>query len=126
MLMFNWKDIKSRDHGLTFDDVLIMPKKSEVRSRKDPSLRSRLTKTKFLDTPIISANMDTVTESPMAIAMYKMGGMGIIHRFMNVEQQIIEIQKLKEAGSQIISASIGVRCCFAQAMPTRFDSCALS
>ncbi len=56
--------------GLTFDDVLIMPKKSEIRSRKDPSLRSRLTKTKFLETPIISANMDTITESPMAIAMH--------------------------------------------------------
>jgi IMP dehydrogenase len=112
MLMFNWKDIKSRDHGLTFDDVLIMPKKSEVRSRKDPSLRSRLTKTKFLDTPIISANMDTVTESPMAIAMHKMGGMGIIHRFMNIEKQIAEIEKLKEAGGQIISASIGVNADF--------------
>lgn len=112
MLMFNWKDIKSRDHGLTFDDVLIMPKKSEVRSRKDPSLRSRLTKTKFLDTPIISANMDTVTEASMAIAMHKMGGMGIIHRFMNIEKQIFEIEQLKTAGAQIISASIGVNADF--------------
>ncbi len=112
MLMFNWKDIKSRNHGLTFDDVLIMPKKSEVRSRKDPSLRSRLTKTKFLDTPIISANMDTVTEAPMAIAMHKMGGMGIIHRFMNIEKQILEIEQLKLAGAQIISASIGVNADF--------------
>jgi|JFJP01.1.fsa_nt_gi IMP dehydrogenase len=112
MLMFNWKDIKNRDHGLTFDDVLIMPQKSEIRSRKDPSLRSRLTKTKFLDTPIISANMDTVTEAPMALAMHKMGGMGIIHRFMNIELQIAEIEKLKNAGVQIISASIGVNADF--------------
>ncbi len=111
-LMFNWLDIKSRDHGLTFDDVLIMPKKSEIRSRKDPSLRSRLTKTKFLDTPIISANMDTITESPMAIAMHKMGGLGIIHRFMNIENQILEIEKLKAAGAEIISASIGVNADF--------------
>jgi IMP dehydrogenase len=112
MLMFNWLDIKSRDHGLTFDDVLIMPKKSEIRSRKDPSLRSRLTKTKFLETPIISANMDTVTESPMAIAMHKMGGLGIIHRFMNIEQQIAEIEKLKSINAEIISASIGVNADF--------------
>lgn len=107
-LMFNWKDIKNRNHGLTFDDVLVMPKRSEVRSRRDPSLRSRLTKTKFLETPIISANMDTVTESRMAIAMHQMGAMGIIHRFMNIENQIIEIENLKAAGASIISASIGV------------------
>ena len=112
MLMFNWLDIKSRNHGLTFDDVLVMPKKSEIRSRKDPSLRSRLTKTKFLETPIISANMDTVTESPMAIAMNKLGGLGIIHRFMNIEKQIIEIELLKNTGCDIISASIGVNADF--------------
>ncbi len=107
-LLFNWKKIKERDHGLTFDDVLIMPAKSEVRSRRDPSLRTRLTKTKFLETPIISANMDTVTESKMAIAMHKMGGLGVLHRFMNIDQQVLEIQKVKAAGAQIISASIGV------------------
>lgn len=111
-LMFNSTEIKNRDHGLTFDDVLVMPKKSEIRSRKDPSLRSRLTKTKFLETPIIAANMDTVTEAPMAIAMHKMGGLGIIHRFMNIENQIIEIEKLKAIGAEIISASIGVNADF--------------
>ena len=107
-LMFNWKEIKNRDRGLTFDDVLIVPKKSEVKSRRDPSLKSHLTKTKFLETPILSANMDTVTESGMAIAMYKMGGLGILHRFMNVEQQVEEVLKVKTAGATIISASIGV------------------
>ncbi len=111
-LMFNWKKIKDRNHGLTFDDVLIIPAKSEVRSRRDPALRTRLTKTKFLDTPIISANMDTVTESKMAIAMNKMGGLGVLHRFMNIEQQIIEIEKVKASGAVIISASIGVNADF--------------
>ncbi|MBY0555461.1 IMP dehydrogenase [bacterium] len=106
--MFNWKNIKERDHGLTFDDVLIIPKKSEVKSRRDPSLKSRITKTKFLETPIISANMDTVTESKMAIAMHQMGGLGILHRFMNTEQQVAEVMACKAAGAQIISASIGV------------------
>jgi len=111
-LFFNWKQIKDRDHGLTFDDVLILPSKSEVRSRKDPSLRSKLTKTKFLETPIISANMDTVTESKMAIAMHKMGGLGILHRFMTTEQQVEKIRAVKEAGAQVISASIGVNADF--------------
>ncbi len=111
-LMFNWKKIKERDHGLTFDDVLIMPAKSEVRSRRDPDLKSKLTKTKYISTPIISANMDTVTESKMAIAMYKMGGLGVLHRFMNIDQQVAEIQKVKEAGAEIISASIGVNADF--------------
>ena len=107
-LMFNWKDIKERDHGLTFDDVLLIPSKSEVKSRRDPSLKTKLTKTKSLETPIISANMDTVTESKMAIAMHQMGGLGILHRFMSIEQQVQEVQAVKEAGATIISASIGV------------------
>jgi IMP dehydrogenase len=107
-LMFNWKDIKERDHGLTFDDVLIIPRKSEVKSRRDPSLRTKLTKTKFIETPVISANMDTVTEAKMAIAMFEMGGLGILHRFMNTEQQVEQVALVKAAGAQIISASIGV------------------
>lgn len=111
-LMFNWKDIKNRNHGLTFDDVLVMPKKSEMKSRKDPSLRSRLTKTKFLETPIISANMDTVTEARMAIAMSKFGGLGILHRFMDVDRQVAEVETVKASGAQIISASIGVNADF--------------
>jgi IMP dehydrogenase len=111
-LMFNWKNIKERDHGLTFDDVLLIPSKSEVRSRRDPSLRTKLTKTKYLETPIIAANMDTVTESGMAIAMHKMGGLGILHRFMTIEQQTHEVFLVKAAGAEIISASIGVNADF--------------
>ncbi len=111
-LMFNWQQIKDRNHGLTFDDVLVMPRKSELRSRRDPSLKSKLTKTKFLETPIISANMDTVTEAKMAIAMNQLGGLGIIHRFMNVEQQVLHIREVYESGAKIISASIGVNADF--------------
>jgi IMP dehydrogenase len=107
-LFFSSKEIKHRGRGLTFDDVLITPKKSEVRSRRDPSLRTRITKTKFIDIPIISANMDTVTETEMAIAMGKLGGLGIIHRFMTIQEQIAMIQKTKEAGTKLIAASIGV------------------
>lgn len=107
-LFFSWKEIKHRGRGLTFDDVLITPKKSEVRSRRDPSLRTRITKTKFIDNPIISANMDTITEAEMAVAMGKLGGLGIIHRFMTIDEQVNVVQSTKEAGIKLISASIGV------------------
>lgn len=107
-LFFNWKDIKTRSRGLTFDDVLLVPQKSEIKSRRDPSLKSRVTKNYFLETPIISANMDTVTESEMAIAMSQLGGLGIIHRFMSIEDQVKQIEKVKASGATLMSASIGV------------------
>lgn len=107
-LMFNWKDIKNRGRGLTFDDVLMMPQRSDVRSRRDPSLNSRLTKNLTLETPIISANMDTITGVEMAIAMHNLGGLGILHRFASIEEQVAMVQKVKDAGAHIISASIGV------------------
>lgn len=107
-LFFNWKEIKNRSRGLTFDDVLLVPAKSEIRSRKDPLLETRLTKTRKIKIPIISANMDTITESAMAIAMHELGGVGIIHRFMNIDMQVEEVAKVKHAGCSNIAASVGV------------------
>lgn len=107
-LMFQFQDIKNRGRGLTFDDVLMVPSKSEVRSRRDPSLRSQLTKKVSFETPIISANMDTVTEADMMIAMHELGGLGILHRFMSIEDQLSHVEKAKKHGVSIISASIGV------------------
>lgn len=107
-LTFNASGISQRGRGLTFDDVLIVPSKSAVRSRKDPNLSTRLTKNLNLGMPFISANMDTVTESAMAIAMGNMGGVGILHRFMTIEQQIQEVHRVRAAGLKIIGASIGV------------------
>lgn len=107
-LMFQFQDIKNRGRGLTFDDVLMVPSKSEVRSRRDPSLRSQLTKKVSFETPIISANMDTVTEAEMMIAMHELGGLGILHRFMSIEDQLLHVEKAKKHGVSIISASIGV------------------
>jgi IMP dehydrogenase len=101
-------DIPHRGRGLTFDDVLLMPRKSDIRSRREPSLSTRLTKNLLVDLPIISANMDTVTESSMAIAMHRAGGLGILHRFMSIEEQVRQVQLVKESGAKIISASIGV------------------
>ncbi|MBI6546063.1 MAG: IMP dehydrogenase, partial [Cyanobacteria bacterium NC_groundwater_1444_Ag_S-0.65um_54_12] len=68
--------------ALTFDDVLIVPKRSSVFSRKQVSLRTRLVGDLELDLPFISANMDTITELTMARAMHELGGLGIIHRFL--------------------------------------------
>jgi len=107
-LTFNASGISQRGRGLTFDDVLIVPSKSAVRSRKDPNLSTRLTKNLNIGMPFISANMDTVTESAMAIAMGNMGGVGILHRFMTIEQQIQEVHRVRAAGLKIIGASIGV------------------
>lgn len=107
-LMFNWKDIKNRGKGLTFDDVLIMPARSDIRSRRDPHLTTKLTKKVSIDMPIISANMDMVTEYDMAFAMNELGGLGILHRFISTEEQASQARRLKEAGVKNVSASVGV------------------
>jgi len=107
-LIFDWKDIKNRNKGLTFNDVLIIPAKSQVRSRKDPSLATKLTKNINIERPFISANMDTVTEWEMANAMHELGAFAIIHRFMTVGEQVEQIKKLKSLGHKHVGTSIGV------------------
>lgn len=107
-LTFNFHGILQRGKGLTYDDVLIVPSKSAVRSRRDPNLSTRLTRNHTIDLPFLSANMDTITESPMAIAMSKLGGIGILHRFMTLENQLREVRAVKESGAKLIAASIGV------------------
>ncbi|MFL6494433.1 MAG: IMP dehydrogenase [Nitrososphaera sp.] len=88
--------------GLTFDDVLLVPKRSPIVSRSQTSLRTKLSRNITLNIPIISANMDTVTESCMAIALAREGGIGIIHRFMTIEDQVDEILKVKRSESVMI------------------------
>ena len=88
--------------ALTFDDVLLVPKRSSIHSRKDVDLSTRLSRNIKLNIPIVSANMDSVTESAMAISMAHNGGIGIIHRFMSVERQVEEVLKVKRAESVII------------------------
>lgn len=107
-LTFSPRDMLSRGRGLTYDDVLIVPSKSTVRSRKDPNLETRVTRRHKLKIPFVSANMDTVTESTMAIAMHSIGGLGILHRFMTIENQAQEVRLVREAGCDIVAASIGV------------------
>lgn len=94
------------DTALTYDDVLLVPQYSDVSSRKSLSTEARLTKKIKLQIPIVSSNMDTVTESAMAIAMAREGGIGIIHRFMTIEQQAAEIARVKKAESFIVTDPI--------------------
>lgn len=83
--------------GLTFDDVLLIPQKSNISSRSAVNTKTRLTDKININIPIMSANMDTVTEATMAIAMANAGGIGIIHRFMTIEQHVKQINKVKRA-----------------------------
>ena len=88
--------------GLTFDDVLLVPKRSDITSRVQTDLNTRLSRNLSLNIPLISANMDTVTESGMAVAMARYGGIGIIHRFLTVKEQVDEVLKVKRSGSIMI------------------------
>lgn len=87
--------------GLTFDDVLLIPRYSEVLPR-DVSTRTRFTKHIPLTIPIVSAAMDTVTESKLAIGMAREGGIGVIHKNMTVAEQVIEVRKVKRADNGLI------------------------
>lgn len=88
--------------GYTFDDVLLMPNKSEVLP-KEVILKTNLTKTIKLSIPLMSAGMDTVTESKMAIAMAREGGIGIIHKNMSIERQAYEVDRVKRQENGVIS-----------------------
>ncbi|WP_462247118.1 IMP dehydrogenase [Parvimonas micra] len=95
-------ETKFQKEGLTFDDVLLIPAKSEVLP-KDVNLSSQLTKKIKLNIPIISAAMDTVTEHKMAIAMAREGGLGVIHKNMPIELQAEEVRKVKRSESGVIN-----------------------
>jgi len=88
--------------ALTYDDVLLVPQYSKVDSRRVLSTKSWLTKKIALQSPIVSANMDVVTESEMAITMAREGGIGIIHRFMTIAEQARQIGRVKKAESFIV------------------------
>jgi len=93
--------------GLTFDDVLLLPAKSAVLP-KQTDIRTRLTAKITLNIPLISAAMDTVTESALAIAMAREGGLGIIHRAMPPHQQAMEIAKVKKHESGVITNPVTI------------------
>ena len=88
--------------GLTFDDVLLVPKYSDITSRSQTDIATKLSRNISINIPFVSANMDTVTESVMAGAMARAGGIGIIHRFLTIQEQTNEILKVKRSGSIMI------------------------
>lgn len=105
----NWKIIKIMSfiderialEGLTFDDVLLIPSYSEVLPR-EVDLRGRFSRNIHLNIPIVSAAMDTVTEAPMAIALAREGGIGVVHKNMSIAAQAAEVRKVKRAENGMI------------------------
>ncbi|HLB48492.1 MAG TPA: IMP dehydrogenase [Anaerolineales bacterium] len=90
------------DTALTFDDVLLVPRRSAIRSRQAVNTRACFSRSIEVAIPIVSSNMDTVTESAMAMAMARMGGIGVIHRFMTVERQAAEVARVKGSESFMV------------------------
>jgi IMP dehydrogenase len=94
--------VKFSKAGLTFDDVLLMPAHSETLPRAI-DLRTHLTKSIVLNVPLMSAAMDTVTETRMAIALAREGGVGVIHKNMSIEQQAVEVDRVKRSENGVIT-----------------------
>src|SRR5207253_11325803 len=92
---------KFSKEGLTFDDVLLVPAESRVLPN-DVSTATRLTRSIELRIPVVSAAMDTVTEARLAIALARVGGLGIVHRNLSIEAQVAEVDKVKRSESGMI------------------------
>jgi IMP dehydrogenase len=94
-----------QQQAYTFDDVLLLPGYSEVLPQA-VSLRTRLVREVWLNIPVVSAAMDTVTESTLAIALAREGGIGVIHRNMSIEQQAAEVDRVKRSEAGMITNPI--------------------
>lgn len=92
---------KIKERGLTYDDVLLVPAYSEVLPR-DVSIKSKFSRNISINVPVVSAAMDTVTESRMAIAIAQEGGLGVLHKNMTIEEQAAKVRKVKRAESGMI------------------------
>jgi IMP dehydrogenase len=88
--------------ALTFDDVLLVPQRSSIRSRHAVDTSTQVTRRIRLGVPVVSSNMDTVTESAMAIAMARAGGLGVLHRFMTTDRQAEEVARVKRAEGYVV------------------------
>lgn len=100
---------KIQTEGLTFDDVLLIPAYSEVLPR-EVSITSRFSRNVPINTPIVSAAMDTVTEADMAIAIAREGGIGVIHKNMTIANQAAQVRKVKRAENGMIYDPVTIRC----------------
>src|SRR5690554_7259974 len=108
LIAMTTQDDKIVGEGLTYDDVLLIPAYSEVLPR-EVSVKTRFSKNITLNIPIVSAAMDTVTESAMAVAMAREGGIGVIHKNMSIEKQAAEVRKVKRAESGMIIDPVTLR-----------------
>lgn len=82
--------------ALTYDDIQLIPMMSDISTRQTIDLRTRVSKNYYIDVPLVASCMDTVCDSSMAIAMMQMGGVGCIHRFMTIEEQVAEVAKVTD------------------------------
>ena len=98
----------SHKKAISFDDILMVPQYSDINSRRDVDLSMNIGNKSYLHTPVIASPMDTVCESEMAIAMAKNGAIGIIHRFMPIEKQILEVSKVASMGFAV-GAAVGAK-----------------
>src|SRR5258706_1032864 len=96
------------EKAITFDDILLVPAKSKVLPR-DVNVSTRLTRNIRLNIPVLSAAMDTVTESELAIAMAREGGIGILHKNMSIEKQASEVDRVKRSESGMIQDPITLK-----------------
>lgn len=94
--------------GYSFDDVLIVPKYNRIPSRREVDFKTQVTRNYWINMPLIAANMDTVCEAEMAITIGRLGGLGILHRFMTIEEQAEQVKKIKNE-KLICAAAIGVK-----------------
>ncbi len=103
--------MENRDNlpiGLSYDDVLLVPQYSDIPSRKLTTIKADFSKRIALNVPIVSANMDTVTESKMAIAMAHAGGIGVIHRFLTIDEEAAAVKKVKRAQNIVIEDPVTI------------------
>ena len=108
MFLYNLKMLRIVNKALTFDDVLLLPDHSDILP-KDVDLKTRLTQKINLNIPLLSAAMDTVTESRMGIALSELGGIGIIHKNLSIQDQAAEVRKVKKYESGIVRDPITIR-----------------
>jgi len=93
--------------GLSYGDVLLVPKRSPVESRRDVDLSTSFTPSIELETPLVSAAMDTVTEAELAIALSRAGGLGVLHRFLTPDEQASQVEQVVNAGERV-AAAVGI------------------
>lgn len=95
--------------GYTYEDVLLVPKRSPVKSRREVSTRTKVSRNVTINIPIVASNMDTVCETQMAVEMARQGGIGILHRFASIDEQCDMVRRVKRAQSFIIDQPRTVR-----------------